>query len=54
MKNLTLFGCHDFYIGGKIVTIISTLENLLKILLSVIFLTWASQESKSLHLEKGN
>ena len=38
MKTFKLFGCQDFVTGGKIVSIISMLENFVKIVVSVVFL----------------
>jgi hypothetical protein len=38
MKTFKLFGCQDFITGGKIVAIISLLENFVKIVVSAVFL----------------
>jgi hypothetical protein len=41
MKTFKLFGCQDFITGGKIVSIISLLENFVKISVSAVFLLMA-------------
>lgn len=53
MKNIKLFGCHDFITGAKIIAVISLVENFVKILVSVMFLVWAAQERKSHKIERG-
>lgn len=53
MNELKLFGCHDFYTGGKIVGFITLLENAVRAAISLIFLMWAAQEHKTQTLEKG-
>lgn len=46
MKTFKLFGCQDFITGGKIVSIISLLENFVKIVVSVVFLLLVNFEVK--------
>lgn len=53
MKKLKLFGCQDFVTGGKIVSIISLLENLVKIVVSVVFLVWAENGVVSEVMNRG-
>lgn len=53
MKELQLFGCHNFYTGGKIVGFITLIENVVRAGISFIFLMWAFQEQTTQKLEKG-
>lgn len=54
MKKFKLFGCQDFVTGGKIVSIISLLENLVKIVVSIVFLIWAGREERNDKMDRGN
>lgn len=53
MKTFKLFGCQDFVTGGKIVSIISMLENFVKIVVSVVFLLLVKFEAKKDVNERG-
>jgi hypothetical protein len=53
MKAFKLFGCQDFITGGKIVSVISLLENFVKIVVSVVFFLWAENEVKTEKMDKG-
>lgn len=54
MKELKLFGCHEFNLGGKIVGCITFVENAVRAIISLIFLVWSMQELKTQKLEKGS
>lgn len=54
MKELKLFGCHEFNLGGKIVGCITFVENTVRAIISLIFLVWSMQELKTQKLEKGS
>ncbi|CRL04243.1 CLUMA_CG017345, isoform A, partial [Clunio marinus] len=49
---LKIFGCYEFYLGAKIIALISIIENLVKVVVSVIFIIWASTEQQSRKLNK--
>lgn len=53
MQKLKLFGCHDFYIGGRIIAFISLVQNFVKVAVSLGFLVWASQQPKTYKVERG-
>lgn len=54
MTALRLFGCNDYYTGGKIIAIISLVENFVRAAVSVVFLLWAVNENQTTYrLEKG-
>lgn len=54
MTALRLFGCNDYYTGGKIIAIISLVENFVRAAISVAFLVWAVQENQTTYkLERG-
>lgn len=53
MKQFKLFGCHDYLSGGKIIAIISLVENIVKSWVSVTFILWAAMEAGSPKMENG-
>lgn len=54
MTALRLFGCNDYYTGGKIIAIISLVENFVRAAVSVAFLLWAVHENHTTYqLERG-
>lgn len=53
MQKLKLFGCYDFYIGGRIIAFISLVQNFVKVAVSFGFVVWAAQEPKNLQLQNG-
>lgn len=53
MAKLKLFGCNDFYAGGKIIAIITLVENFMRSAISVIFLLYTLNERETLKLKKG-
>lgn len=40
IKDFKIFGCGDFLSGGRIIAFISLMESIVKIVISVIFITW--------------
>lgn len=53
MEKIKLFGCHDFYVGGKIVAIISLVQNVLKVAVSLSFLIYINQDTFGSGMNKG-
>lgn len=48
MKALKVFGCHDFYTGGKIIAFITLIENFARAAISLLFLLWTEEENQKL------
>jgi hypothetical protein len=52
VKVFKVFGCNDFYTGGKIIAVISLVESFIRTVISVMFLTWSNSFQNG-NIEKG-
>lgn len=53
MAVFKLFGCTEFYTGGKIIAVLTLLENCARCLMSLVFLWWVAGKPSEDVTEKG-
>lgn len=51
-EKVKVFGCNDFYTGGKIIAIISLVESFIRTVISLMFLTWSNSFQRG-NVERG-
>lgn len=53
MAVFKLFGCTEFYTGGKIIAVLTLLENCARCFMSLVFLWWVASKPSETVTEKG-